>query len=66
MRLQEKIALNVTETAEVLGVSRTVVYQLMHREDFPSFKVGKRTLVPKAALEAWVNKQANNPAEQYS
>lgn len=63
--MQDKIALNVTETAEVLGVSRTVVYQLMHREDFPSFKVGKRTLVPRAALEAWVNKQANFSPELY-
>lgn len=63
--MQDKIALNVTETAEVLGVSRTVVYQLMHREDFPSFKVGKRTLVPRAALEAWVNKQANFSPEMY-
>lgn len=63
--MQEKIALNVTETAEVLGVSRTVVYQLMHRDDFPSFKIGKRTLVPKAALEAWVNKQAEFSSGQY-
>ena len=59
-RLQEKIALNVSETAEVLGVSRTVVYQLMHREDFPAFKVGKRTLIPRAKLEAWANSQPKN------
>lgn len=54
----DKIALNVTEAAEALGVSRTVVYQLMRRGDFPSFKIGSRTVVPKKALEEWANRQA--------
>jgi excisionase family DNA binding protein len=54
----EKICLNVTEVAEVLGVSRPTVYQLLRRADFPSFKVGNRTLVPKASLENWVINQS--------
>ena len=53
----DKIALNVTEVSEALGVSRPVVYQLMRRADFPSFTVGKRRLVPKDALVDWVNGQ---------
>ena len=52
---QEKIALNVSEAADILGVSRTVLYRLMHRDDFPAFKVGKRTLIPRAKLEEWAN-----------
>ena len=56
----EKIALNVSEAAEILGVSRSVVYQLMHREDFPVFKVGTRTLIPRAKLEKWANSQPRN------
>jgi excisionase family DNA binding protein len=57
MNVNEKIALNVSEVAELLGVSRPVVYQLIHREDFPAFKIGKRTLVPRLALEEWANRQ---------
>lgn len=53
----EKMALNVTEAAAALGVSRPVVYQLMRREDFPSFKIGSRTLVSAAGLREWVEKQ---------
>ncbi len=54
----EKLALSVTETAELLGVSRPTVYQLIHREDFPAFKVGTRTLISRAGLAAWVEKQS--------
>lgn len=53
----EKIALNVTEAASALGVSRTVLYQLIHRPDFPSFKVGSRTIIPRKDLEEWASKQ---------
>lgn len=60
MDVCEKITLNVSETASVLGVSRTVVYQLIKRRDFPSFKIGARTVIPRAALEEWANKQAEN------
>lgn len=55
--LNRKVTLSVTEVAEVLGVSRPVVYQLLHRADFPSFKIGNRTVVPRLALEQWANDQ---------
>lgn len=57
MNLSEKITLSVAETAEVLGVSRPTVYQLIHRGDFPAFKVGGRTLIPRLALEEWANRE---------
>lgn len=54
----EKIALSVTEAAQLLGVSRPVVYTLTHRADFPVFKAGHRTLISRVGLEKWVEKQA--------
>lgn len=54
----DKLAYSTTETAEVLGVSRPVVYTLMKRTDFPAFKVGNRTLVSAEGLRAWVRAQA--------
>lgn len=37
-------------------------YELMGREDFPSFKLGNRRLVSVAGLRAWVERQATNEA----
>jgi excisionase family DNA binding protein len=54
----EKIALSVAEAAEALGVSKPTVYELIHRDDFPSFKIGARQLISRSGLEAWVQAQA--------
>lgn len=52
--IQEKVALNISEAAAALGISRSTLYsELLHREDFPSFKVGGRVLIPKKKLEEW-------------
>lgn len=53
----DKLTYSAAETAEVLGVSRPVVYTLMKRADFPAFKVGARTLVSAEGLRAWVQAQ---------
>lgn len=60
MSASNKIAISVTEAAELLGVSRPTVYQLIRRADFPSFKVGSRTLISRSRLEEWVAAQAEN------
>lgn len=54
----DKLAYSSTETAQVLGVSRPTVYQLMKRADFPAFKVGNRTLISADGLREWVKSQA--------
>lgn len=58
MQGAERLTLSVTEAAEVLGVSRPTIYQLIHRRDFPAFKVGARTLISRERLAAWVEAQA--------
>lgn len=60
--LNEKVTLSVKEVSEVLGVSRPVVYQLIHLKDFPSFKIGNRTVVPRTALEKWADSQIGKQA----
>lgn len=54
----DKLAYSATEAAQALGVSRSTVYQLMKRADFPSFKVGIRTLISAEGLREWVKGQA--------
>ena len=56
--MQERLAYSPTETAQILGISRPTVYRLMQSADFPSFKVGSRTLVSAAGLREWVQRQS--------
>ena len=49
----------IPETAKLLGINTLAVYTLAKREDFPSVKIGKRIVVPKAALANWLERQAN-------
>ena len=49
---------SVTEAAKALGISRRTMYELIHREDFPTLKVGGRRLISKELLAEWVRQQA--------
>ena len=54
----EPLAVSPAECARLLGVSRPKVYDLVNRDDFPSFKLGARTLISVDGLRAWIAKQA--------
>ena len=54
-----KITFSVTEAAEVLGVSRSFMCQLVKENRIPSLKLGKR-LIPKESLEAWIRNNTEN------
>lgn len=56
--MAEKLAYSVVEVAQVLGISRPKVYDLLHRDDFPAFKIGGRVLVSVEGLRKWVAAQA--------
>jgi excisionase family DNA binding protein len=47
----ERKTLTVTEAAKALGVSRNKAYEAVRRGEIPTIKIGKRILVPVAALE---------------
>lgn len=54
----EPLAISAPEAARLLGVSKPKVYELMGRADFPSFKLGGRTLVSVDGLREWVKNQS--------
>lgn len=58
MTANEKIGLNVTEAAALLGVSRPTMYQLIRRADFPAARIGGRVLIPRDKLQLWLEQQA--------
>jgi excisionase family DNA binding protein len=47
----ERLMLTVEEAAKVLGISRAFAYEAVRRGDIPHIKIGRRLLVPKAALQ---------------
>ena len=53
-----KLTYSAPEVARLLGISRSAAYNLMHREDFPSFRIGKRWLVQNSSLQEWLQKQS--------
>lgn len=54
--------LNATQVSEVLGISRAGAYNLLHREDFPTLRIGKRMLVPRDKLIAWIDRNTGGEA----
>lgn len=55
-RLREVAPLTYTvpELARVLGIATVKAYDLVHVKGFPSLRIGKKILVPRAALEKWL------------
>lgn len=48
----EKPTLRVSEAAELLGLSRSSIYELLYRKEIPSTKLGNRWIIPRQALLA--------------
>ena len=42
--------LTVEELAEVLGTGRTATYDAVRRGEIPSFKIGRKVVIPTAAV----------------
>ena len=50
--------LNVNLVAQVLGVSTSTAYEVMHEPGFPVLRVGSRMVVPKEKFMQWVEAQS--------
>ena len=45
------LTVSVTEAAELLGVGRTLAYDLVARGVLPSVRLGRRVVIPRHALD---------------
>ena len=52
------LTLNARETAEVLRISKSKVYELAQSESFPAIRIGKCVVIPRDKLIQWMNNQA--------
>lgn len=51
------LTLTVRQLAERMQVSMPTAYAMTEQEGFPVFRVGKKILIPLAALEHWLDMQ---------
>lgn len=56
--------LTAAELAGALGISRAGAYTLIHRKDFPTLQIGKRLMVPKDKLVAWIDRNTTGAERQ--
>ena len=60
----EKITLTVSELQQILGISKPEAYDLVHQDDFPSFRVGRKILISRSGLEGWITRQMTTTTER--
>jgi excisionase family DNA binding protein len=46
-----RLALSIEETSSLLGISRSLGYELAAQGRIPTVRLGRRVVVPRAALE---------------
>lgn len=50
--------LNANLVAQVLGVSISTAYEVMHEPSFPTLRVGSRMVVPKEKFIQWAEERS--------
>lgn len=58
-----KMTLTAKEAAAAVGVSMPIFYALCQRPDFPSFRIGKKVLINRNALQEWIDRQSGTDAK---
>jgi excisionase family DNA binding protein len=52
----EPLLVSVKDAARLLGIGRDAAYSLVREGTLPSIRLGRRILIPRGALEAWVRR----------
>ena len=61
--VENRLVFTVEEAAQLLGISRSFAYEAVQRGDIPSMRIGRRILVPKAALQKLLMSHSNSETE---
>jgi excisionase family DNA binding protein len=51
---EDRLVYTVADAGELLGISRAFAYELVARGELPVIRLGRRRLIPKAALLALI------------
>ena len=55
-----KMTLSVREAAELIGISKPKMYELIHSNEIPSIHVGKKIVITRQALMDWLSEGDTN------
>ena len=55
-----KMTLSVREAAELIGISRPKMYELIHSHEIPSIHIGKKITISRKALMDWLSEGETN------
>lgn len=58
-RKEPAMTLTVENLINELNISRKTAYDLVKREDFPSFNIGNRILISRKGLQEWIDLQTD-------
>ena len=61
--MEEKLTMTVDEVAKALSLSRGKTYELCRQQVIPTLRLGRRLLIPKAALEKMLE-QVGEPEDE--
>jgi prophage regulatory protein len=53
----ERLLLKPVEVTQVLGIGRSLVYELIARKEIPSVRIGRCIRVPAESLQRWLKDQ---------
>lgn len=57
MKNTPELTLTIEQAAKAMQVSRPTMLTLVHQSGFPSFRIGRRWIIPVAGLERWLDAQ---------
>ena len=58
--LPQRLLLRVPEAAEVLGLSRAFVYELIAKNELPTVRIGRAVRLSYLSLQQWVAERENS------
>lgn len=53
----ERKLLKATEVAQIMGIGRSLVYELIAQGQIPSIRLGRCIRIPVEALQKWIEEQ---------
>jgi len=56
------LAIGIDDAARVIGVARSMLYEIVARGEIESFKLGRRRLILVKTLDAYINRIAKEGA----
>jgi|11_taG_2_1085331.scaffolds.fasta_scaffold156365_2 excisionase family DNA binding protein len=59
-----KLALSINEASKSIGLGTTNLRKLVKAKIIPSYKLGKKIMIPVKDLEDYINKIINNQVEK--